>query len=90
MDFTLTDEQRSIRDTIARICDGFGDAYWFQKDRDHEFPHEFAKEFAEGFAKGFHVERYFRASILPLVAPVSQERALCYVAERALGLPKSY
>jgi acyl-CoA dehydrogenase len=43
-----------------------------------------------GYAKEFHVERYFRESILPLVAPVSQELVLCYVAERALGLPKSY
>jgi acyl-CoA dehydrogenase len=43
-----------------------------------------------GYAKEFHVERYFRESILPLVAPVSQELVLSYVAERALGLPKSY
>jgi acyl-CoA dehydrogenase len=43
-----------------------------------------------GYAKEFHVERYFRESILPLIAPVSQELVLCYVAERALGLPKSY
>ncbi len=43
-----------------------------------------------GYAKEFHVERYFRKSILPLVAPVSQELVLCYIAERALGLPKSY
>ena len=28
--------------------------------------------------------------ILPLIAPISQELVLCYVAERALGLPKSY
>jgi len=43
-----------------------------------------------GYAKEFHVERYFRESILPLIAPVSQEMVLNYVAERALGLPKSY
>jgi acyl-CoA dehydrogenase len=43
-----------------------------------------------GYAREFHVERYFRESILPLIAPVSQELVLCYVAERALGLPKSY
>lgn len=43
-----------------------------------------------GYAKEFHVERYFRESILPLIAPVSQELALCFIAERALGLPKSY
>lgn len=47
MDFTLTEEQRSIRDNIARICGQFGDEYWYKKDRDHEFPHEFAKAFAD-------------------------------------------
>ena len=43
-----------------------------------------------GYAKEFHVERYFRESVLPLFAPVSQELVLCHIAERALGLPKSY
>ena len=43
-----------------------------------------------GFAREFHVERYFRESVLPLLAPISQELALCHIAERALGLPKSY
>ncbi|MDP3138620.1 MAG: acyl-CoA dehydrogenase family protein [Burkholderiaceae bacterium] len=43
-----------------------------------------------GVAKEFHVERYFRESILTTLAPVSQELALCFIAERALGLPKSY
>ena len=43
-----------------------------------------------GFAREYHVERYFRESVLALLAPVSQELALCHIAERALGLPKSY
>ena len=43
-----------------------------------------------GYAREYHVERYYRESILPLIAPVSQELVLCYIAERALGLPKSY
>jgi acyl-CoA dehydrogenase len=43
-----------------------------------------------GFAKDYHVERYFRESILNFIAPVSEEMILCHVAERALGLPKSY
>lgn len=43
-----------------------------------------------GYAKEFHVERYFRESILSLIAPVSQELVLCHIAERVLGLPKSY
>lgn len=43
-----------------------------------------------GQAKEYHVERYFRESINPLVAPVSQELVLCHIAEQMLGLPKSY
>jgi acyl-CoA dehydrogenase len=43
-----------------------------------------------GFAKEYHVERGLRESVLSLLAPVTQELALCYVAEQALGLPKSY
>ncbi len=43
-----------------------------------------------GFAKEYHVERGLRESVLGLIAPVTQEMALCYIAEKALGLPKSY
>ena len=47
MDFLLTDEQRQIRDSIARICAEFGEDYWYHKDLNHEFPHEFSRAFAE-------------------------------------------
>ena len=43
-----------------------------------------------GYAKEYHVERYFREVLIPRLAPVSRELVLCYVAERVLGLPKSY
>jgi acyl-CoA dehydrogenase len=43
-----------------------------------------------GYAKEFHVERYLREAWIPRIAPVSRELILCYVAERVLGLPKSY
>lgn len=43
-----------------------------------------------GYAKEFHVERYYREAILSVIAPVSHELILCHVAEKALGLPKSY
>lgn len=43
-----------------------------------------------GFAKEYHVERGLRESVLGLIAPVTQEMALCHIAEKALGLPKSY
>ncbi|MBH1964786.1 MAG: acyl-CoA/acyl-ACP dehydrogenase [Comamonadaceae bacterium] len=43
-----------------------------------------------GYAKEYHVERYFRESMLPRIAPVSRELVLSHIAERVLGLPKSY
>lgn len=43
-----------------------------------------------GYAKEYHVERYLREAMLPRLAPVSQELVVCYIAERVLGLPKSY
>jgi len=43
-----------------------------------------------GYAKEFHVERLLRESLIPRIAPVSRELILSYVAERVLGLPKSY
>jgi acyl-CoA dehydrogenase len=43
-----------------------------------------------GYASEFHVERYFREAVATRLAPVSRELILCYLAERVLGLPKSY
>jgi acyl-CoA dehydrogenase len=43
-----------------------------------------------GYAREYHVERYLRESFLGRIAPVSPQLILCYIAERVLGLPKSY
>lgn len=43
-----------------------------------------------GYAKEFHVERYMREVMIARLAPVSRELILCYIAEKELGLPKSY
>ena len=43
-----------------------------------------------GYAQEYHVERYLRESLIGRIAPVSPHLILCYVAERALGLPRSY
>jgi acyl-CoA dehydrogenase len=43
-----------------------------------------------GYAKDYHVERLFREVWINRLAPVSQQLILCHIAERALGLPKSY
>ncbi len=43
-----------------------------------------------GYAKEFDVERYFRESMIARLAPISREMIFNYIAERVLGLPKSY
>jgi acyl-CoA dehydrogenase len=43
-----------------------------------------------GYAKEYHVERYFREAMLPRIAPVSPQLIFCFIAEKVLGLPKSY
>ena len=43
-----------------------------------------------GYAKEYHVERYFRESMLLRIAPISIQLIMSYIAEKVLGLPKSY
>jgi acyl-CoA dehydrogenase len=43
-----------------------------------------------GYAKEFHVERYLREVLICRIAPVTPQLILSFIAERALGLPKSY
>ncbi len=43
-----------------------------------------------GYAKEYHVERYLREIIGPRLAPVSPQLVKCFIAEKVLGLPKSY
>ena len=43
-----------------------------------------------GYAKEYHVERYLRESLVGRIAPVSPQLVMSFIAERVLGLPKSY
>ncbi len=43
-----------------------------------------------GYAKEYHVERYLREVIIPRIAPISPQLILSFIAEKVLGLPKSY
>jgi acyl-CoA dehydrogenase len=43
-----------------------------------------------GYAREYHVERYFREIQIARIAPVSPQLILSFIAERVLGLPKSY
>jgi acyl-CoA dehydrogenase len=43
-----------------------------------------------GYSREYQVERLFRESILLRIAPVSEQMIMNFVAEKVLGLPKSY
>jgi alkylation response protein AidB-like acyl-CoA dehydrogenase len=43
-----------------------------------------------GYAKEYQVERLFRESILQRIAPISEQLILSFLAEKELGMPKSY
>ena len=43
-----------------------------------------------GYAAEYDVERLFREVLITRIAPVSPELIKCYIAERVLGLPRSY
>jgi acyl-CoA dehydrogenase len=43
-----------------------------------------------GYSREFTVERLFRESMLPRIAPVTEQLILSYIGERVLDLPKSY
>ena len=43
-----------------------------------------------GYAKEYHVERYLRECMIHRLAPISPQLILCFIAEKVLGLPKSY
>jgi acyl-CoA dehydrogenase len=43
-----------------------------------------------GYSREFHVERYLREVMIARIAPITPHMVLNFIAEKALGLPKSY
>lgn len=43
-----------------------------------------------GYAKEYHVERLLREVTVTRLAPITEQLILCFIAEKVLGLPKSY
>ena len=48
MDFSLSEEQRAIEDSVRQICARFDDAYWTACEEEARFPHEFHRAMADG------------------------------------------
>ena len=43
-----------------------------------------------GYSKEFHVERYLREIMIARIAPITPHMVLNFIAQKVLGLPKSY
>jgi len=89
MDLAYTEQQDSIRAAVEKICVRFDDAYWLECDHDGRFPEECFHALADDGWLGICIdERYGGAGLG--IAPVSPQLALSYIAEKVLGLAKSY
>ena len=47
MNYSLTNEQLEIRDTVMKHCSRFSDEFWLARDEDAQFPTEFHKSMAD-------------------------------------------
>src|SRR3979409_625198 len=47
MDFSLSEEQKKIAESIAKLCARFGDDYWLPRDRECVFPADFHQALAK-------------------------------------------
>lgn len=47
MDFNLTDDQQTIRESVLRQCAAFTDDYWLEHDRSGEYPADFYAAMAD-------------------------------------------
>jgi acyl-CoA dehydrogenase len=59
VEFTSEDTHEAIRDGIRKLCAGYPDEYWSEKDEAHEFPWEFYNELAEGGWVGICIPEEF-------------------------------
>ena len=76
MDFALSDQQEAIRDAIAKICAGFDDAYWLNKDREGGFPHDFHKALADAGWLGICVPEAYGGSGLGITEAAIMMRTI--------------
>ena len=47
MDFSISDDHTSIRESVRTLVRSFGDDYWLARDHDGQFPREFHRAMAD-------------------------------------------
>lgn len=83
MDFSLSPEQESIREAIARICDGFDDAYWLSRDREGGYPQDFYDALAKEGWLGICTAEEYGGSALGIADAAVMMRT---IAESGAGM----
>ena len=62
MDFSPSSQQQEVRALAERLCGGFGDDYWLEKDRRAEFPEEFYRAVADAGLLGIAMPEAYGGS----------------------------
>jgi acyl-CoA dehydrogenase len=78
MDFAFTDEQRSIREAIARICADFGPDYWRSQDSRGEFPRAFHQAIARAGWLGIAMPQEYGGAGLGITEAALMMQAVAY------------
>ena len=76
MDFALNADQLAIREAIGKVCDGFGDDYWLEKDRKGGFPHDFHQAFAKDGWLGICMPEAYGGSALGITEAAIMMQAI--------------
>ncbi|MDE0272941.1 MAG: acyl-CoA/acyl-ACP dehydrogenase [Gammaproteobacteria bacterium] len=62
MEFSGTEEHQLIRDSVRKLCAGFPDEYWSEKDEAHEFPWDFYNVMADAGFVGIAIPEDYGGS----------------------------
>src|SRR5437763_16096705 len=47
MDFSIPEDHTAIRSAVRELCASYGDAYWRDLDRTHDYPTDFVRALTE-------------------------------------------
>ncbi|MBN8939809.1 MAG: acyl-CoA/acyl-ACP dehydrogenase [Rhizobiales bacterium] len=83
MDFSLSADQRQIRDLVEKLCARFDDAYWLKQDRAAEFPEEFHRAIADAGWLGIAMPEAYGGAGLGMTEAAIMMRA---IAESGAGM----
>ena len=82
MDFTVDPLHDDIRRAVEKICAGFPDEYWMERDQTQEFPWDFYRAIADGGWLGLTVPEQYGGGGLGVTEAAIVEQAIA-----ASGLP---